>query len=106
MTLVDILQPLLGALMTAVATIFSFRAGRRKSNAEARGEEAKAKAIELDNTEKAIEIYRKMVEEMAQRHREDYEKIYNQNQQLLKQQDELLKKIDHLEGELIRLKKG
>ena len=105
MTIIEIATPIIGVITTGIATVFSFRAGRRKSNAEAR-------SAELQNVEDAIKIWRDMAQAMAQetkeitqRSAEDYQRLYSQNVELLNQNKELMKKITNLEKEMEIMKK-
>jgi len=105
MQLIDILTPVFGVLTTAITSIFTYRMGLRKSNAEAR-------KMELQNVEDAISIWRdtaeamaKKAEEITKRTNEDYQRLYDQNLELLKKNRELILKVSRLEKELERIKK-
>lgn len=106
MQALDILTPVFGVLTTAITSIFTYRMGLRKSNAEAR-------KMELQNVEDAISIWRdtaeamaKKAEEITKRTNEDYKKLYEQNIELLQKNRELINKVTKLEKELERIKKS
>lgn len=105
MTLVEILTPILGSVTTGIAAIFAYRVGRRKNNADARNSE-------LQNVEDAIKIWRETAEAMARKAEEitarsekDYQRLFDQNVELLNLNKLLVVKITKLEREIEHLKK-
>ncbi len=101
--LLYVIGPLIAIVSSSVAFVF----GRKKAVAE-------TKASELDNTEKAIEIWRKLAEDfVAQLKQRDeiissmklqMDMILSQNSELLKQNKSLLSKVNLLEKDLGKLR--
>ena len=75
----DILIPAITSILTAV---FTWYAARRKNVAEAQSDE-------LDNVEKAVSIYREMIDDMAKRHIE----VLGEMKMLRQEIEELEKKV-------------
>ena len=102
-----------GAFGGGVVTFFTMRAQRKKANAEAQGAEASADSIELDNTEKAIKIWRELAEASAEKYNQVIEQVHQlkmtvdrlnrTNSKILR----LLEKIspDNIEGPVSEIKK-
>ena len=82
-------------LITALTTYF---VTMKRTKAEIRGIEAEASGSELDSVEKAIEIWRKLAEEMT-------DKMTEQRNEMEKQMDILRDKIAELEAENKKLKR-
>lgn len=108
-----------GPVITIVASYFTFLQGRKKTNAE-------VKTNELDNTSKAISIWRDLAQNVAQdvtaqlESREELimtmksqmdmilkqnAELIEQNAKLLKQNKELISRVNHLEKDIQEFQK-
>lgn len=100
----EYLPHIAGIITTVFTTWFAFLIGRRKTNAEAQKAEYEAKRSELENVEKAVEIWRETAEQLTQRYVADYQNLYNQNVELIEQNKKLIETNRHLEKELEKIK--
>ncbi len=105
----EIVSTVLIALGTGFAsTIFTVIFFKRKNKAEARQAEAIAESQELDNTEKAIKIWKDLAENFSGKVSEyttEVGQLRDLNQQLLTKIEDLNKKIDGLTKENVKLRK-
>lgn len=114
-TLELIMMYVIGPIITIGASVVTYSLGRRKASAE-------AKSNELDNTEKAIAIWRNLAEDMTHKLQEreslilemkeqmdrillQNNELIHQNAILLKQNKQLILKVNALERDIIEFQK-
>lgn len=105
----EIILALIGLISTAGTGSVAWFFGRKKTNAEAEGEEENTKAKAIDNEIKLSDYYQKMLDDLGARYEAkflDVEKLYLNKERILKDEINMLKQKNKiLRQENIELKK-